>query len=161
MLLLLFWVLIKLNILFIFTTPINLRMIRTRSKKVLLVAPEVFPGQLLAGYDNVRHVSATTTIFPNIHALKPDVIFFDHAHMGNNLEKTLRRLQTNAFYKSIKICLYKKEESINADSLFKVLGVDHIIYSSDLQKTSKSSTALAAINNMIDASLIKLVAGAN
>lgn len=134
---------------------------RTRSKKVLLIAPKDFPGQLLAGYANVWHVSATTTIFPNIHALKPDVIFFDHAHIGDGLEKILRRLQTNSFYKSIKICLYKKEENIKADSLFKVLGVDHIIYSFDLQKTSKSSATLNAINNMIDASLIKSVAGAN
>ncbi|MBD1394128.1 hypothetical protein [Mucilaginibacter glaciei] len=136
-------------------------MIRTRSKKVLLVAPHVFPDQLLVGYGNVKHVSAIATIFPNIHSLKPDVIFFDHTHMGADLEKTLRRLQTNSAYKSIKICLYKKEEAITADSIFKILGVHHIIYSHDLQKASKASAALNAINNMIDASLIRLVAGAN
>jgi hypothetical protein len=136
-------------------------MIRTRSKKVLLVAPEAFPDQLLAGYDNVKHVSAATTIFPNIHELKPDVIFFDYAHMGNDLEKVLRRLQTNAFYKNIKICIYKESESIRADSLLKVLGAHHIIYSYDLQQTPKTSPTLHALHNIIDSSLIKLVAGAN
>lgn len=134
-------------------------MIHSRSKKVLLIAPKIFPDLILAGYENVKHVSATTAIFPNIHALKPDVIFFDHAHMGDDLEKTLRRLKTNAFYRNIKICLYKKVESITADNLLKVLGVDHIIYSHDLQKTSKSNTTLSAINNMLDASIIRWVAG--
>ena len=124
-----------------------------------MVAPKIFPDLILAGYENVKHVSSTTTIFPNIHALKPDVIFFDHAHMGGDLEKTLRRLQTNAFYKNIKICLYKKAESVTADSLLKVLGVDHIIYSHDLQKTTKSNTTLSAINHMLDTSIIRWVAG--
>lgn len=134
---------------------------RTRSKKVLLIAPEVFPDQLLAGYSNVKHVSATNAIFPTIHALKPDVIFFDHAHMGDDMEKTLRRLHTNPAYKSIKICLYKKSESKALDELFKVLGVNHIIYSHDLQKAPKTSATLNAINNIIDASLIRLLAKVN
>ncbi len=87
-------------------------MIRTRSKKVLLLAPEVFPGQLLAGYDNVKHVSATSTIFPNIHELKPDVIFFDHAHMGDNLEKTLRRCKPIPFIRTSKFAFTKKQRML-------------------------------------------------
>jgi hypothetical protein len=132
-------------------------MILTRSKKVLLVASTAFPNQLLAAYNNVKHISAATSIFPAIHELKPDVILFDHAHMGDNLERVLRRLQTNVFYKHIKICCYKKTESIKADSILKVLGVDHIIYNEDLQKEAKGNTALNTINNVLNASLIKWV----
>ena len=135
-------------------------MVRTRSKKVLLVAREAFPARLLAGYDNVKHISAATAIFPAIQALKPDVIFLDHAHMGNDLEKVLRRLQTNVFYKNVKVYLYKDQEHVKSDSLLKVLGVDHIIYHSDVDKPSKSSAAITAIYNVIDASLVKWVAGA-
>jgi hypothetical protein len=132
-------------------------MIRTRSKKVLLVAPQTFPNQLLATYNNVRHISVTTAIFPSIHELKPDVILFDHAHMGDDLERILRRLQTNVFYKHIKICCYKKTESIKADSILKVLGVDHIIYNEDLQKAAKGNNTISTIGNMLNASLIKWV----
>ena len=132
-------------------------MIRTRSKKVLLVAPQAFPDQLLATYNNVRHISVATAIFPSIHELKPDVILFDHAHMGDNLERVLRRLQTNVFYKHIKICCYKKTESVKADSILKVLGVDHIIYNEDLQKAAKGNTAINTIGNMLNSSLIKWV----
>jgi hypothetical protein len=134
-------------------------MIRTRSKRVLLVAPQAFPDQLLAEYDNVKHISVIASIFPSIHELKPDVILFDHAHMSGNLERVLRRLQTNVFYKHIKICCYKRTESITADATLKVLGVHHMIYHADLQKTSKSSAALNAINNLVNASLVKWVAG--
>ncbi len=134
-------------------------MIRTRSKRVLLVAPQAFPDQLLAEYDNVKHIFAITAIFPEIHETKPDVILFDHAHMAGNLERILRRLQTNPFYKHIKICCYKRNESITADATLKVLGVDHMIYHADLQKTSKSNAALNAINNLVNASLLKLMAG--
>ena len=134
-------------------------MIRTRSKKVLLVASEAFPDQILAGYDNVKHISAATAIFPAIHSIKPDVILFDNAHLGTDLERVLRRLQTNLFYKNIKVYLYKDKEHTKTDGLLKVLGVDHIIYQQDLQKTPQSKLALNAINNVIDASLLRWVAG--
>ncbi|MBB5396513.1 hypothetical protein [Mucilaginibacter sp. AK015] len=134
-------------------------MIGTRSKKVLLVAPEAFPDQLLAEYDNVKHISVITAIFPTIHELKPDVILFHHAHMTHHIERVLRRLQTNPFYKHIKICCYKRNESVTADATLKVLGVHHMIYHADLQKETKGNTALNAINNLLNASLIKLMAG--
>jgi hypothetical protein len=134
-------------------------MIRTRSKRVLLVAPIAFPGQLLAEYDNVKHISVATAIFPTIHDLKPDVILFDYAHMGDNMERVLRRLQSNPFYKHIKICCYKRNEAIKADATLKVLGVHHMIYHADLQKATKGSATLNAINNLMNASLVKWVAG--
>jgi hypothetical protein len=134
-------------------------MIRTRSKKVLLVAHEAFPARLLAGYDNVKHISAAAAIFPAIQALIPDVIFLDYTHMGSDLERVLRRLRTNVFYKSVKVYLYKDQEHSKTDSLLKALGVDHIIYHTDLQKTSNSSASITAIYNVIDASLVKWLAG--
>lgn len=136
-------------------------MIRTRSKKVLLVAPKAFPDQLLAGYNTVKQISAQSAIFPSIFELKPDVILFDHAHMGEGFERVLRRLQTNNFYRNIKICCYKATEHTKVDSLLKVLGVDHFIYQDQLQqqKVSKTSSTLTAINNLLDASIINWVAG--
>ena len=134
-------------------------MIRTRSKRVLLVAPKVFPDELLSGYLNVKHVSSISSIFPSIHETKPDVVFFDYELLGNNAEKTFRRLQTNPYYRSIKICLYKTTENTKTDSLLRILGVDHIVYHEDLQKISKRTAALNAIRNLIDASLINLVVG--
>ncbi|RYU85899.1 hypothetical protein EWM62_18865 [Mucilaginibacter terrigena] len=134
-------------------------MIRTRSKRVLLIAPIAFPDQLLAEYDNVKHISVITAIFPCIHEIKPDVILFDHAHMADHMERVLRRLQTNPFYKHIKICCYKRNESVTADATLKVLGVHHMIYHADLQKESKSSATLTTINNLVNASLVKLMAG--
>ncbi|WP_454803434.1 hypothetical protein [Mucilaginibacter phyllosphaerae] len=134
-------------------------MIRTRSKKVLLVAPHVFPDQLLAKYDNVHHIASIAAIFPSVHELKPDVILFDHAHMADQMERVLRRLQTNPFYKHIKICCYKHQERITADETLKALGVDHMIYHADLQKESKGSAALIAINSLVNASVVKLMAG--
>ena len=139
--------------------PNGLSMIRTRSKRVLLVAPQSFPDQLLAEYNNVHHIALVTAIFPSIHELKPDVILFDHAHMADHLERVLRRLQTNPFYKHIKICCYKRNERITADATLKALGVDHMIYHADLQKESKGSAAVNAINNLVNASLVKLMAG--
>ena len=133
-------------------------MIRTRCKKVLLVSSKAFPDQLLAGYDNVKHISASTAIFPSIHEAKPDAILFDHAHLGDQLEKVLRRLQTNPFYRNIKIFCYKQTESVKADSILKTLGVHQMIYKDDLQKTSRGNATLNAINSIFDASLVRWVA---
>lgn len=134
-------------------------MIRSRSKKVLLVAPDSFPARLLDRYENVNHISEITAIFPSIHEFKPDVILFDHAHVSDHLERVLRRLRSNMFYKNIKICCYKHTESVRNDAMLKVLGVHHMIYHDDLQKVSKSKNALNAINHVIDASLLKWLAG--
>ncbi|HEK19377.1 hypothetical protein [Mucilaginibacter sp.] len=135
-------------------------MIRSRSKKVLLVAPDSFPSRLLDQYENVNHISSITAIFPCIHEFKPDVILFDHAHMNEHMERVLRRLRSNMFYKNIRICCYKHTESVRNDATLKVLGVHHMIYHDDLQKVSKSKHALNAINNIIDTSLLKWLAGA-
>jgi hypothetical protein len=134
-------------------------MIRSRTKKVLLVAPKAFPDALIAGYNTVRQVSVQTAIFPSIHEVKPDVILFDYEHMGPELEKVLRRLQSNSFYRSIKICCYKNKEHTRIDGLLKVLGVNHFFYQEDVEKVSKSKAALNAVNSVLDATIVNWVAG--
>lgn len=140
-------------------TPIRLSMIRTRSKKVLLVAPKAFPNALLAGYNTVKQVTTSAAIFPSIHELKPDVIFFDHAHMGDSLENVLRRLKSNTYYRNIKICCYKHKEHTKVDGLLKVLGVDYFIYQEDVEKSSKSNAAYNMVNNLLDSAIINWVSG--
>jgi len=135
-------------------------MIRTRFKKVLLVAPEIFPNQLLADYTNVRHVTAPSSVFPSIYEQSPDVIVFDYDFMGKDLEKTLRRLKTNKFYNKIKICCFKNAANEKTDSFLKVLGVDHMIYREQLTESSKSKSLLSAFNSVIDASIVKWVISA-
>ncbi|HVW96844.1 MAG TPA: hypothetical protein VHA56_12815 [Mucilaginibacter sp.] len=135
-------------------------MIRTRSKKVLLVAPEIFPNQLLADYTNVKHISATNSIFPSIYQLTPDVIVFDYDFMGKDLEKTLRRIQVNKFYNKIKICCFKNSRNEKVDSFLKVLGVDHLVYREELVENSKNKSLLNAFNSVVDASIVKWVINA-
>lgn len=134
-------------------------MILSRSKKVLLVAPRAFPTELVAGYNTVRQVSTQTAIFPSIHEVKPDVILFDYEHMAGDMEKILRRLQSNSYYRNIKICCYKNKEHTRVDGLLKVLGVNHFFYQEDLEKVSKNKSALSAINGILDASIVNWVAG--
>jgi hypothetical protein len=134
-------------------------MIRSCSKRVLLVAPEAFPDQLLAEYNNVKHISGAAAIFPALHELRPDVILFDYKHMGENMERVLRRLQTNIFYKNIKLYCYKQTKSAITDSTLKVLGGPPHYLPCRSAKTSKSSPALNAINNLVNASLLKFMTG--
>jgi hypothetical protein len=132
-------------------------MIRTRFKKVLLVAPEVFPDRLLTDYSHVRHISATGAIFPSIYELNPDVIVFDYEFMAKDIEKTLRRLSGNKFYSKVKICCFKNSPNEKTDSFLKVLGVDHLIYREDLIQTPKERSLLHTFNALIDASVVKRV----
>ncbi len=132
-------------------------MIRTRFKKVLLVAPDIFPNQLLADYTHVKHVSATSSIFPSIYELTPDVIVFDYEFIGKDLEKILRRIQVNKFYNKVKICCFKNTANEKTDSFLKVLGVDHFIYREALTENPKNKSVLNTFNSIIDASIVKWV----
>ncbi|ASU32928.1 hypothetical protein [Mucilaginibacter xinganensis] len=132
-------------------------MIRTRFKKVLLVAPEIFPNQLLADFTNVKHVSSKIGVFPAIYDITPDVIVFDYEFMGKDLERTLRRIQVNKFYNKVKICCFKNSVNENTDSFLKVLGVDHLIYRDELTASTKSKSLLNTFNSVIDASIVKWV----
>jgi hypothetical protein len=133
-------------------------MVRTRFRKVLLVAPENFDDQLIAGYANVKQVSSIVNIFPSIFESYPELIIFDYDFLGRDLEKTLRRIQTNKFYNKIKIYCYKNDPNDKTDSFLKVLGVDQFIYKADLAKAKKSKPVLNTVHTLIDTSIIKLVA---
>jgi hypothetical protein len=132
-------------------------MIRTRFKKVLLVAPEIFPDRLLTDYSQVRHISATGAIFPSIYELNPDVIVFDYEFMAKDIEKTLRRLNGNKFYSKVRICCFKNAPNEKTDSFLKVLGVDQLIYREELTPTSKHRSLLNTFTALVDASVVQQV----
>lgn len=132
-------------------------MIRTRFKKVLLVAPGVFPEQLLSDYKNVKHVAAINGIFPSIFELNPNVIIFDYDYIGQDIEKILRRIKINRFYDKLKICCYKSAPNQKTDSLLKALGVDHVFYRDEITG-QKNKTILNGLNSMLDTSIMKWVA---
>ena len=130
----------------------------TRSKRVLLVAPDIFPKQLLDSYEHVKHVSASSAIFPALFELKPDVIIFDCDYLGNDMEKILRRLRQNKFYSKTQICCYKTTPNEKTDGLLKALGADTIIYREDLLKPQKDKNLQSVLGSLIDASLMKWMA---
>ena len=99
-------------------------MIRTRFKKVLVVAPEISSYQLTADSENVRHIHALNNIFPSIYELNPNLIVLDYNFISKDMEKIVRRIRTNTFYSKIKICCYKSKVEPKADSLLKAIGVD-------------------------------------
>ena len=132
-------------------------MIRTRFKKVLLVAPGVFPEQLLTDYKNVKHIAAINRIFPSIFELNPNVIIFDYDYVGQDIEKILRRIKINRFYDKLKICCYKSVPNQKIDSLLKALGVDHVFYQDEMT-APKNKTVLNSFSAMFDASIMKWVA---
>src|ERR1700733_4255304 len=113
-------------------------MIRSRSKKVILVVPEVFPEQLIRGYSNVKQISTIGGLFPSIYEFNPDLIILDHDFVGSkDIEKTLRRIRSNKFYNNIRIHCFKADRNEKTDSFLKVLGVDHFTYREDLLKNQK------------------------
>jgi hypothetical protein len=133
-------------------------MIRTRFKKVLLVAPNDVADRLLTDYKNVKQVTAVNAVFPAIFESQPDIIVFDCDFMGKEMENTLRRLKINKFYNRIKICGFKSAPNSKIDSLLKVLGVDQMLYLEDLNKQHKVNPVIEGINTIVDASILKLVA---
>ena len=85
-------------------------MLRSRLKKIILVAPEFFPEQLIDGYSSVRHVRALGSLFPSIFEFNPDLIIFDHDYVGSkDIEKTLRRIRANKFYDKIRLHCFKAD----------------------------------------------------
>ncbi|GAA3971244.1 hypothetical protein [Mucilaginibacter dorajii] len=136
-------------------------MIRIRSKNVLLVAPDNFSVELLPNNKQFRHISATGNIFPSIHEQKPNVVIFDYDHLSTDIEKILRRIQSNTAYNKIKICCYKQKEHTKVDALLKVLGVDQIFYPHDFKQPQKGKNMVAAVTNVFDATVMSLLAKAS
>ena len=132
-------------------------MVRNRFKKVLLVAPKVFPVQLLTEYRNVKHIELVSAIFPSLFELKPDLIIFDYDYVGEDIEKVLRRIMLNKFYDKLKICCCKNTEEPKTDAFLRMIGVDSFVYKEDLIKAEKSKNILGSIGNILDASVLKWV----
>ena len=134
-------------------------MIRSRLKKVILVASDIFPEQLIRDYSNVRQVSAISGLFPSIYEFNPELIILDFDFIGSkDIEKTLRRIRSNRFYDKIRIHCFKSDRSEKTDSFLKVLGVDHFTYREDLVKNQKPHNVLDSVSSIIDNSIIALTA---
>jgi hypothetical protein len=143
---------------YIYDIVINPEMIRKHFKKVLLVAPDVFPNQLLTDFKNIKHITALSSIFPSLNELKPDMVIFDYDYTGEGIEKIIRRIKINNFYNKLKICCYKSAHDEKTDSLLKALGVDYVIYEEDLVRPEKNKTLLTNLGAIFDTSIFKWVA---
>jgi hypothetical protein len=146
---------------YIYISVIKPNMLRTRLKKVLLVAPDIFPEKILTDYKNVKHVSAISCIFPAIYELNPDIIVFDYDYIGKDIEEILRRIKINKFYNKLKICCYKDAADTKTESMLKALGADRVIYREDLAKSQKNRILLNNLSGVFDISIMKWVAGAS
>ena len=124
-------------------------MTRPCLKKLLLVAPAMFPVRLLAAYANITHISNVDEVFPFIFDLKPDIIFFDYDLMGNDLIKVLRRIQINKFYNHIKIWCYRNKPNEKIDSFLSVLGVDRFVYQEEFVKPPENKTVMNALLHLL------------
>jgi hypothetical protein len=133
-------------------------MIRVRSKNVLLVAPDTFSLELSPDSKLFRHISVVSSIFPTIHELQPNLIIFDYDHLIKDIEKILRRINTNPAYNKIKICCYKNTSHTKTDSLLKTLGVDHILYEDELKRAAENKTTANIFSNIFDAPITSLLA---
>jgi hypothetical protein len=125
-------------------------MIRTRFKKVLLVAPEISSQQLTSDYKNVRHIHTINNIFPSIYESTPNLIVFDYNFINKDMEKIIRRIRTNNFYSKIKICCYKLKVEPKADSLLKAIGVDFFVYEEELRTIQKSKNIFSIFTEMLE-----------
>ncbi len=132
-------------------------MIRIKSERVLLVAPNIFSVELLSSNKQIRHITSAGSIFPSIYQITPNLIVFDYDFLNKEIEGILRRIRANAYYDKIKICCIKSKPDRKVDSLLKVLGVNYIIYREDIAPKAKPARGVI---NMLDASVMKLLVNA-
>ena len=99
--------------------------------KSLLIVADTTAHIKVPVKNNLVHINCVNRIFPAIHEHQPDGIILDYDFLGANMEKTLRRLMSNPFYKSIKISCYKTKPHTKVDDLLKVLGVQQFIYAKE------------------------------
>ena len=132
-------------------------MIRIKSEKVLLVAPNVFSVELLSSNKQIRHITAAGNIFPSIFEMNPDLIVFDYDYLSRDMENILRRIRTNKYYNKVKICCYKTKIERKIDNNLTSLGVNYIVYREELAQTIAAKPAVKQIRNLIDASVMNLL----
>lgn len=96
---------------------------------------------------NVVHINCVNRIFPAIHECKPDGIILDYDFLGTDMEKILRRIMSNPFYRGIKIYCCKTKPHTKVDDLLKALGVQQFIYAQQQKQPAivaptKTSTSI-------------------
>jgi hypothetical protein len=79
----------------------------------------------------IFRVDTISKVFPVIFANKPDLIFIDYDCFCKETENLIRRIRTNRFYDSMKICCFKDSKEIRTDTLLKAIGTDYFIYRKD------------------------------
>jgi hypothetical protein len=134
-------------------------MIHSKSERVLLVAPNIFSVQLLASNTQIKHITSVDRVFPAIYEMAPNIIVFDYDYLSQDMEKILRRIRTNDYYNKIKICCFKSSPNRKIDGFLKVLGVNHVIYTNELQNPTKAS--IHYVKSIFDATLTDLLVKAS
>ena len=113
---------------------------QTKLKSLLIVA-DTTAHIILPVKKNPVHINCINRIFPAIHEHKPDGILLDYDFLGTEMEKILRRLMSNPFYKGIKISCYKAKPHTKVDDLLKVLGVQQFIYAPEQKQPAMVTPA--------------------
>ena len=134
-------------------------MIHFRSERVLLVAPNIFSVQLMAENKQVKHITSIDRVFPTIFEMQPNIIVFDYDYLSEDMEHVLRRIRRNSFYKKIKICCFKSSPNNRIDSFLEVLGVDHVIYKTELQ--NQSGAAINQVKSIFDKAVTNILVNAS
>ena len=124
--------------------------------KSLLIVADTTAHIKVPVKNNLVHINCVNRIFPAIHEHQPDGIILDYDFLGANMEKTLRRLMSNPFYKSIKIFCYKTKPHTKVDELLKALGVQHFIYAQEQKQPAIDQPAKASNNVLKNVFLGKL-----
>jgi hypothetical protein len=84
-------------------------------------------------------------IFSSVFEQKPDLIVFDYDFLEQNIVNILRRIRTNTFYDSIKICCYKTKPHTRTDDLLRTLGVNYMVYAQDISAERSSRNKMPVI----------------
>jgi hypothetical protein len=134
-------------------------MIHIRSERVLLVAPNIFSVQLLASNKQIKHITSVDRVFPSIYDMIPNLIVFDYDYLSDDMEKMLRRIRTNPYYNKIKICCFKSSPNRKIDEFLKVLGVNHVIYKTELHNPTKAS--MSHVKSILDSAVTDLLVNAS
>jgi hypothetical protein len=116
--------------------------------KSLLIVADTTSKIIVPVKKTVVHITCVNRIFPAIHEHKPNGIILDYDFLGADMEKILRRLMFNPFYKSTKIYCYKTKPHTKVDDLLKALGVQHFIYAQE-QKQPAVHPPAKALNHII------------
>lgn len=125
-------------------------MIRLTPRRLLVYASPVSTLRV-PKRSEVTLVAQTEHIFPAIHKVRPHTIIFDYQHAGPDLERVLRRLRSNPFYRGVKIHVYKAEWHTRTDDFLQTLGVNKFIYEEELAKEVKQrQSAFTGLSNLFE-----------